>query len=175
LQYYIHRFILHPQNPNTISQLHLSYFHSIKSPYSFAAHYDHPTSYVLLRFLPIYLPAILFRDHLLTYLMTLSIITLEETLTFSGYSVIPGIMIGGIARRQDLHSKSHGRGNFAPLGVMDWIHGTSIGADLIDDVRDEAANHQVGERSRDAIEGAKDSGRRGLRSWSNRNKSSKRS
>jgi hypothetical protein len=152
----------------------MSYFHSITSPYSFAAHYDHPASYILFRFLPIYLPAVIFRDHLLTYLMTLSIVTLEETLTFSGYSVIPGIMIGGIARRQDLHSESHGRGNYAPLGIMDWIHGTSIGADVVDDMREEAEELGVGERSRDAIEGVKDSGRRGLRSWSNKNKRSKR-
>jgi hypothetical protein len=106
--------------------------------------------------------------------MTLSIITLEETLTFSGYSVIPGIMLGGIARRQDLHCEAHGRGNFAPLGVMDWLHGTSIGADVVDDMKDEAEKHNISERSSNALDNAKESGRRGIKSWNTRSKNSKK-
>ena len=93
--------------------------------------------------------------HLLTYLLLLSLTTLEETLALSGYSTIPGIMLGGIARRQDLHSETGGKGNFAPLGVLDWVHGTSIGADLMDDVTDEAEKHNVKERGESAWAGAK--------------------
>ncbi|CAG8950597.1 hypothetical protein HYFRA_00002806 [Hymenoscyphus fraxineus] len=173
LQYYIHRFILHPSSPNYISRLHKTYFHSITSPYSFTAHYDHPASYLLFRFLPTYLPSLLFRTHLLTYLMTLSIITFEETCTSSGYSIIPGIMLGGMTRRHDLHSRGRGKGNFAPLGIMDWIHGTSVGADVVDDVRDEADRHRVGERSGKTVRRAKESGREGLRSWGGKRKGGK--
>lgn len=170
-QYYIHRFLLHPQSANLISNLHNKYFHSITSPYAFAAHYDHPLSYIFFRFLPTYLPSIIFRLHMLTYLLLLSIITLEETLTLSGYSTIPGIMLGGIARRQNLHSEGKGRGNFAPWGILDWIHGTSIGPDVMDDARDEADKHHVAERSGRAWSGAKESGKGGLNALRKKSKS----
>ena len=173
-QYYIHRFILHASSPNILSKAHNSYFHSITAPYSFAAHYDNPASYLLFRFVPVYLPSIIFRTHLLTYLLLLSIITLEETLTMSGYTTIPGIILGGFARRQDLHSEGRGKGNFAPWGLLDWVHGTSIGPDVVEDMTDEAEKHQLKERGGKALENAKESGRQGLRSWNGRRKSSKK-
>jgi hypothetical protein len=110
----------------------------------------------------------------LTYLLLLSIVTLEETLTMSGYTIVPGIMLGGIARRQNLHSESCGKGNFAPWGMFDWLHGTSIGPDVIDDARDEAEKHQVKERSGKAWGNAKESGREGLKSWNAKRKSGKK-
>ncbi|KAH6678132.1 hypothetical protein B0J14DRAFT_581989 [Halenospora varia] len=174
LQYYTHRFLLHPSSPTYISKLHQSYAHSITAPYALSTHYDHPIPYLLHYFLPSYLPSAIFRTHLLTYLLTLSIITLEETLSHSGYSIIPGIMLGGITRRQDRHMKGRGRGNFSPWGVMDWVHGSSIGADVVDDMKDEAEKHNARERGGKAIESAKESGREGLRSWNNRRKSGKK-
>jgi len=173
-QYYIHRFILHPSTPNSVSKLHKSYFHSITSPYAFTTHYDHPASYILFRFIPTYLPAVLFRTHLLTYLLLLALISLEETITLSGYSTIPGIMLGGIARRQDLHSECHGKGNFAPWGLLDWVHGTSIGPDVIDNAKDEAEKHNVKERSGKAWSDAKQTGKEGVRTWNGRRKSSRK-
>ncbi|KAI9644631.1 hypothetical protein NHQ30_006655 [Ciborinia camelliae] len=170
LQYYTHRYILHARSSNFLSRCHKTYFHSIASPYAFVAHYDHPASYILFRFIPIYLPAVFFRVHLLTYLMTLSIITLEETLASSGYTSIPGIILGGIARRQDLHSESHGNGNYAPWGLLDWIHGTSIGPGFEEDVADEAEKHQVKSRSRKAIS----NGKEGIKSLSVRRKGSRK-
>lgn len=154
--------------------MHASYYHSLRSPYSFAAHYDHPVPYLLWRFLPLYLPAITFRLHLLTYLVLVSLVSLEETLALSGYSAIPGIMLGGIARRQDLHSQSRGNGNFAPWGLMDWIHGTNIGADVVDDMKDEAEKHHVAERSSRALNNAKKSGKAGVSAWNSRSKSSRK-
>lgn len=170
----MHRFLLH-ENSNFLSRRHNSWFHAVTAPYSFAAHYDHPASYIFFRFLPTYLPSIVFRTHLLTYLLLLAIITLEETLTLSGYAAVPGIMLGGIARRQDMHSEGQGRGNFAPWGLLDWIHGTSIGADVVEDMKDEAGKHQVKERGGKALANAKQSGREGLRGWNARRKSSKKS
>ncbi|CZS90659.1 related to C-4 methyl sterol oxidase [Rhynchosporium graminicola] len=174
LQYYIHRFVLHPSSSNPISKLHRSYFHSNAAPYSLTAHYDHPLPYILMRFLPTYLPSIIFRTHLLTYLLLLSIITLEETFSLSGYTTIPGIMVGGIARRQDLHSESHGKGNFAPWGLLDWVHGTSIGGDFMEDIGDEAQKHNIKERSGWAWGNAKESGKEGIRAWNGRTRSSRK-
>ncbi|KAH8783965.1 hypothetical protein BGZ57DRAFT_884216 [Hyaloscypha finlandica] len=173
IQYYFHRFLLH-ENSNILSRLHNSWFHSVTAPYSFVAHYDHPASYIFFRFLPTYLPSIIFRVHLLTYLLLLAIITFEETLTLSGYASVPGIILGGIARRQDLHSEGRGRGNFAPWGLLDWIHGTSVGGDVLDDMKDEAEKHQVKERGGKALQNAKQNGKEGLRGWNARRKSSKK-
>jgi hypothetical protein len=170
IQYYIHRFLLHPALPNFISKLHNNYFHSITAPYAFCTQYDHPLPYLLFRFLPVYLPSFLFRTHLLTHLLLFSLITLEETLTLSGYTIIPGIMLGGIARRQDLHSESRGKGNFAPWGLMDWLHGTNIGPDVIDDIRDEAEKHQVKKRGGRAWDNAKESAKEGARTGNRRRK-----
>ncbi|KAG4026500.1 hypothetical protein MFRU_040g00580 [Monilinia fructicola] len=156
-QYYTHRYILHARSSNFLSRGHHAYFHAVTSPYAFVAHYDHPASYILFRSVPLYLPAVCFRVHLLTYLLALAIVTLEETISFSGYAGVSGIILGGIARRQDLHSESRGRGNYAPWGFLDWIHGTSIGPGVPEDVADEAAKHQVKSRSRRAVSNGKES------------------
>lgn len=107
-------------------------------------------------------------------MVLVSLVSLEETLALSGYTAIPGIMLGGIARRQDLHSQSRGKGNFAPWGLMDWIHGTSIGADVVDDMKDEAEKHHMAERSSRALNSAKESGKAGLSAWNSRRKSSRK-
>jgi len=172
-QYYIHRFILHARSPNFFSKVHNSWYHANVSPYSFCTNYDHPVAHLLWRFIPSYLPSALFRVHMLTFFFIISLTSLEETLSLSGYSTIPGILLGGVTRRQDLHSEGRGEGNFAPWGFMDWLHGTSIGPDLIDDVRDEAEKHQVAERSGRALDNAKESGKAGIRAWHGRKRSAK--
>ena len=103
----------------------------------------------------------------------MSIITLEETLALSGYTTIPGIILGGVTRRQDSHSEGYGKGNFAPLGLMDWIHGTSIGPNVLDDIRDEADKHRVRERGNKALDNAKESGKKGIKSWGERRRRSR--
>jgi len=66
---------------------------------------------------------------------------------------------------------SKGRGNFAPWGLMDWVHGTGIGPDVVDDMRDEAEKHSVKERGENMLTGAKESSKKGLRAMSDRRKS----
>lgn len=92
----------------------------------------------------------------------------------SGYTTVPGIMLGGIARRQDSHSEGQGRGNFAPWGILDWLHGTGVGPDPIDDAKDEAEKYHIKERGSKALGNAKKSGRAGLRNWNARRKSGKK-
>ena len=83
-------------------------------------------------------------------------------------------MLGGLTRRQDLHSEGRGLGNFGAWGLLDWIHGTSIGPDIIDDVRDEGEKHQVSQRSGRALSNAMGSGRQGLKALNGRRKSSRK-
>jgi hypothetical protein len=93
----------------------------------------------------------------MTYLLLLALFSLEEVFTYSGYNVLPStIMLRGMARRTDAHMMSEGEGNFGPLGVLDWCHGTTLGADVVDDLRTEMEKHDVQERTGKAIEGAGD-------------------
>jgi len=87
---------------------------------------------------PLYVPAILFRTHFLPFLVVLAIASGEELLTYSGYTVLPShIMVRGMARRVDNHFIVKGRGNYAAFGAVDWIAGTSVGGDLVDDLKAE--------------------------------------
>lgn len=138
LTYILHHYVLH-SSTSPFSSLHARYQHSISLPYSLIASYDHPVAYLLRAFIPTFLPALAFRFHILTYLLYLAIVSLEETFTYSGYNVLPsGFILGGIARRKETHFLSEGKGNYGCYGILDWVMGTSIGQDFIDDVRDEA-------------------------------------
>lgn len=68
-----------------------------------------------------------FRVHLLTYSLYLTLVSVEETFAYSGYTVMPTrFFLGGIARRVDLHLLSDAEGNFGPWGVMDWACGSAV-------------------------------------------------
>ncbi|EAQ87466.1 hypothetical protein CHGG_04085 [Chaetomium globosum CBS 148.51] len=197
LTYYTHRYVLHGHPPKlkptkrtkppaptrTLTSLHTQHAHSRAAPpFALALKTDHPLPYLLHRFLPLYLPALALHAHnlhLLTFLLFAGLATLEETLTLSGYSVVPGILLGGMARRAAVHFRGAGGrsgsgrvGNFGGWGVLDWVHGTSLGGGVMADLRDEAEKHRVQERGarkagevgdavRDGVEGwRKGSGRR---------------
>lgn len=96
--------------------------------------------------------------HMLTYLLFLAIISLEEAFAWSGYNVLPSkIMLAGMARRNEAHLMKSGRGNYGPFGVMDWVHGTTLGGnDVMDDVQREARKRNVRGRARDVADRAGD-------------------
>ncbi|KAL5114827.1 hypothetical protein ACEQ8H_007320 [Pleosporales sp. CAS-2024a] len=127
-------------------------------PYSFVANYDHPVCHVLHRFLPLYIPAIALRMHILTYLLLLVLFSLEETLVYSGYSILPStMMLRAMARRTDAHMMSRGEGNFGPVGVLDWVHGTTLGnKDLLDHLKPEIHTHHVEDKAGNAMDGARE-------------------
>ncbi|KAI2620039.1 sterol desaturase family protein [Hypoxylon sp. NC1633] len=152
LTYYTHRYILHSRRGGRVARLHAAYAHARKSaaPYALMLYTDHPVALLLSRTLPVYLPAAFVQPHLLTYFLFTILTTLEETLSMSGYSVVPGIIMGGIARRSATHYASGGRGNFGAWGLLDWASGTSVGKDVIEDIHDEAEKHQLKERGQKA-------------------------
>ena len=100
-------------------------------------------------FLPAYLPAVIFRFHLLTYQLYLALVSLEETFAYSGYNVLPsGLILGGMARRQERHLMSTGEGNFGCFGALDFALGTSLGQDVVEDVTEEVENEIQRERGK---------------------------
>ncbi|KAK8196636.1 hypothetical protein M8818_006801 [Zalaria obscura] len=163
LHYPIHRYILHaPRSSGYHSPLatyHTSWAHSLRYPFSLAASYDHPLCYLLSRWLPLYLPALIFRFHVLTYHLLVALTSLEELFIYSGYSVLPSqILLSGMARRTETHYATGGKGNFGHWGVMDWVCGTSCKGDetdVLDDVREEADKRHVRRKVSDAVANGK--------------------
>jgi hypothetical protein len=122
-----------------LAGVHRSWYHSLPATYSLTAHYDHPLAYLVRVWLPTYLPAAIFRYHLLTYHAFIAVVSLEELFVYSGYSYMPlSVLLVRLARRQELHlmTGASGRaGNFSPYGFADLLAGTSMGTDVLDDVR----------------------------------------
>lgn len=154
LHFYIHKNILHGNN--WLARQHIAYAHKNPgAPCSIQLFTDHPLALVVHRLLPLYLPAIFLRPHMLTYFLVCIISTAEETLAMSGYTIIPGIIMSGITQRVSIHYAGQGSSNYAALGVLDWAHGTSKGRGVFQDIQNEAEKHHLQERSADkANEGA---------------------
>lgn len=181
LLYYIHRFVLHGNGAKSsssgrrwLSRRHQSYAHAkAGAPFSLRLMADHPLPLLLHRFLPLYLPAVLLRPHILTYFLVLAICTIEETLAMSGYTVVPGIIMGGIVQRSAIHYAGKGTSNYGSWGMLDWVSGTSKGRDVLDDVKKEAEKHRVRERSSKKIDQGVSAVREGVKTRrSSRKKSS---
>lgn len=115
------------------------------------AHYDHPVPYLITKFIPTYAPAIIFRFHMLTYILYLLFISVEETFAYSGYTVMPTtLFLGGMARRTDMHLLMGGSGNYGPWGVVDWVLGTTVGEPQSDDETSDEADERDARRAYEA-------------------------
>ncbi|KAF1927861.1 sterol desaturase family [Didymella exigua CBS 183.55] len=157
LQYYIHTHLLHSPSGGRLADWHANWHHSVQVPYSFVANYDHPVCHAVHRWLPLYLPAVALRMHILTYLLLIAFFSLEETFVYSGYNVLPStIMIRGMARRTDAHMLSEGDGNYGSVGILDWCHGTTLGKDVMEDLKAEMEKHDAEEKTGRVIDGAGD-------------------
>jgi len=161
VHYVLHRYVAHTYE-SPIRTWHLEWQHSIKLPFSLVAAYDHPANYLLLHWLPAFIPAYLLRFHVLTWCTFLGLASLEELFVSSGYAVLPSsILLVGMAHRCDEHFSSVQEdaniGNYGRWGVLDFVCGTtcSRGGDVADDVQDEAEKHNVRSRARNAVKGAK--------------------
>ena len=160
LMYLVHRFLLHTYD-TPLKTWHLQWQHSVRLPFSLVAAYDHPVNYLLLHWLPAFIPAYLFRFHVLTWHLFIALCSLEELFVFSGYSVLPSsIVLLGMARRTDEHFdvvyEGDEPGNFGRFGVLDLCCGTTCQGedDALDDIQKEAEKHQLQERTKGAMDGA---------------------
>lgn len=161
LHYVVHRYALHTHE-SPLKTWHLAWQHRVQLPFSIIAAYDHPVNYLLAQWLPVFLPAYLFRFHVFTWCVFLAICSLEELFVTSGYTVLPStIMLVGMAQRCDEHFASVHEGpevgNYGRLGVLDLVCGTGCrsGDDIADDLQEEAEKHDVQNRTRNAVKGAK--------------------
>ena len=151
LTWVVHRYLLHggarPANAfvRDLSAMHKSWYHkAVKAPFPLSSTYDQPLIYLLRVFLPMYLPAMFWRFHALTFILYLVVVSLEETFTHCGYASLPThFILGGIASRHEIHCSTGGRGNFGTWGLCDWLAGTSVGKDATDDIMDEVDEADV--------------------------------
>jgi hypothetical protein len=157
--YLVHRFVLHTYD-SPLKRWHLQWQHSVHLPFSLVAAYDHPANYLLSQWLPTFLPAYLFRFHVLTWHLFVALCSLEELFVFSGYAVLPSsIMLVGMARRVDEHFDvvydDKPAGNFGRFGILDFICGTTCKGedDAVDDLQEEAEKHHVQERAKGVVDG----------------------
>lgn len=176
LNYSLHRFILHNERL-PLARLHSSWYHSLRAPWPLTAHYDHPICYLIWKFLPLYIPAALFRFHMTTYMIFVALVSLEETFTHSGYASLPmNLFLGGMARRTELHVIGGGVGNYGAWGVLDWLGGsTADGSETIeDDVQEGISELDIDEKINKTIENATSHIRESLAKERNRGKTRRR-
>ncbi|KAJ5291757.1 hypothetical protein N7478_001008 [Penicillium angulare] len=160
ITYGLHRHILHNSRSvftKYLAKCHNDWYHSLEVPFPLTAHYDHPLVYIIGRFIPTYLPAMLLRYHMLTYVLYLAIISVEESFAYSGYTIMPTkFLLGGIARRMDYHLISKGEGNFGPWGILDWVFSTTIGeSDIEEDLMAEMDEAEIEKQVRKQLEASK--------------------
>lgn len=78
-------------------------------------------------------------------------------MVYSGYSVLPSaILVKGMARRIDGHFLASGKGNYAAFGLVDWFAGTSVGNDVVDDLKAEWDKHDMDSKVQDGANNASD-------------------
>ncbi|RVD86044.1 uncharacterized protein DFL_004338 [Arthrobotrys flagrans] len=124
--YYPHRHI--HQTPK--SPFHKAHVHPRPTTSSLNLTTTMPIDYVLLQFLPVYIPSIMLSFHLLTYLAFVAVTSLVDVICYSQYEYLPkAFFLGRIARRVRGHDESGGEGGYGWIGLLDWVHGTEINWD----------------------------------------------
>ncbi|KAI9151597.1 Fatty acid hydroxylase domain-containing protein [Paramyrothecium foliicola] len=113
--YYSHR-ALHAW-PGAYRAIHKTH-HRFTAPVAFAAQYAHPVEHVVANSLPVALPPLLLRTHVLTMWAFVGWQVFESATVHSGYD-----FLHGAARIHDRHHERYNV-NYGALWVLDWLHGT---------------------------------------------------
>ena len=114
LFYYIHRLIHHPSLYPSIHKLH----HRFTVPISLAAQYATSTEHLLSNLIPVVMPLMILKAHVVTFWVVLALGLFQITTVHSGFNFFAG--------RAMLHDFHHEKFvvNFGSAGLLDRLHGT---------------------------------------------------